>query len=295
MKARGGRYPEFDKPIIRRRLFMKKKLAAILSTLLVLTLFTAGSGVQAAKGGYGKEVQTTVMSYNIHHAVGIDGQLSLERIAQVIEDAGAEIVGLQEVDRFYGARSDFKDQAKELAELLGYHYAYGANLDLAPAAGQTENRQYGTAIVSKYPIIQSENVLLSSFGKEQRGVLHAVVNVRGIHVNVYNTHLGLDVEGRTAQAQEIVDLASQHEGPAVLMGDFNARPDSAEVGIFLNSGLFADTFEGIDDAYTFPVLNPSYTIDYILASPDVDSAGQRVIRTEASDHLPIAAELTFFR
>ena len=273
---------------------MKNKFLALLSIMLIFTLSTA-SGAQATKGGYGEKVQTTVMSYNIHHAVGIDGQLSLERIAQVIEDAGAEIVALQEVDRFYGARSDFKDQAKELAELLGYHYAYGANLNLAPAEGQIENRQYGTAIVSKYPIIRSENVLLSSFGREQRGVLHAVVNVRGIHVHVYNTHMGLDVPGRMAQAQEIVDLASQHEGPAVLMGDFNANPSSEEVGIFLNSGLFTNTFAGIEDAYTFPVLTPSVTIDYILTSPSVAHAEQRVIHTEASDHLPIAADLTFYR
>lgn len=86
----------------------------------------------AAGKGQGKEVSTTVMSYNIHHGVGIDGQLSLQRIADVIRDSGAEIVGLQEVDRHYGERSDFKDQAKELADLLGYHYAYGANLDLEP-------------------------------------------------------------------------------------------------------------------------------------------------------------------
>ena len=131
----------------------------------------------AAGRGQGK-VSTTVMSYNIHHAVGIDGQLSLQRIADVIRDSGAEIVGLQEVDRHYGERSDFKDQAKELAGLLGYHYAYGANLDLEPGEGQTNNRQYGTAIVSKYPILRSENTWLSSFGKEQRGVLHAVINLK---------------------------------------------------------------------------------------------------------------------
>ena len=143
----------------------------------------------------------------------IDERLSLPRIADVIRDSGAEIVGLQEVDRFYGERSDFQDQAKDLAGLLGYHYAYGANLDLEPAEGQTNNRQYGTAIVSKYPILRSENVPLSAFGKE-RGVLHAVVNLKGIHVDVYNTHLGLDVTSRTAQAQEIIELASASEGPA---------------------------------------------------------------------------------
>lgn len=274
---------------------MKKHVFSLFTAMLLMSMLPLGA--HAADNGYGSRVPATVMSYNIHHGVGLDNQLSLERIAGVIRDAGADIVGLQEVDRFYGERSGFQDQAKELAELLGYHYAYGANLDLAPAEGQTENRQYGTAIVSKYPILKSENVWLSSFGKEQRGVLHAVINVRGVHVDVYNTHLGLDVTSRLAQAQEIVDLASASgsEGPALLLGDLNAEPASEEVGLLLNSGLFVNSFEGVEDAYTFPVRNPSATIDYILTSPGVSHANQRVIQTEASDHLPIVTEVVFAR
>ncbi|WP_456290224.1 endonuclease/exonuclease/phosphatase family protein [Paenibacillus sp. AK002] len=272
---------------------MKKSFKSLIACLFIIPLFA--TGVMAEGKGQGKEVGTTVMSYNIHHGAGIDGQLSLQRIADVIRDSGAEIVGLQEVDRNYGERSDFRDQAKELAGLLGYHYAYGANLDLEPGEGQTNNRQYGTAIVSKYPILRSENTWLSSFGKEQRGVLHAVVNLKGIHVDVYNTHLGLDVTSRTAQAQEIIDLASGSQGPALLLGDLNAEPDSSEFRLLLDSGLFVNSFEGIDDAYTFPVINPSATIDYILTSPNVRHANQRVIQTEASDHLPIAADVVFKR
>ncbi|KKO52575.1 endonuclease [Paenibacillus sp. DMB20] len=272
---------------------MKIRMISLVFSLLFSSICSYGA--QAEDRGNGEKAGTTLMSYNIHHGVGLDGRLSLERIAEVIRDSGAEIVGLQEVDRFFGIRSAFKDQAKELAGLLGYHYAYGANLDFDPAEGQTERPQYGTAIVSKHPIIRSENVLLSSFGKEQRGILHAVVNVRGIHVNVYNTHLGLDVPGRMAQAQEIIDLVSVAEGPALLLGDFNAEPGSGELQLLLNSGLFVNGFQGMDDAYTFPVRNPSTIIDYILTSPSLRHDNQRVIRTEASDHLPIVTDVVFKR
>ncbi|GGB52826.1 hypothetical protein GCM10011409_33000 [Lentibacillus populi] len=44
--------------------------------------------------------------------------MDLEGIAKVIKDAGADVIGIQEVDRFYGDRSDFQDQIKKLAELL---------------------------------------------------------------------------------------------------------------------------------------------------------------------------------
>ncbi|MGG4342090.1 endonuclease/exonuclease/phosphatase family protein [Paenibacillus lautus] len=96
---------------------MKKSVISVIACLLFAPLFT--TGVLADGKGEGKEVSTTVMSYNIHHGVGLDEQLSLQRIAEVIRDSGAEIVVLQEVDRFYGERSDFQDQAKELAGLLG--------------------------------------------------------------------------------------------------------------------------------------------------------------------------------
>ncbi|WP_327607013.1 endonuclease/exonuclease/phosphatase family protein [Virgibacillus tibetensis] len=248
-----------------------------------------------ATNGYGEEVDINVMSYNIYHGVGLDGELSLERIADVMKDADAEIIGIQEVDRFYGDRSDFQDQAKELAELLGYHYVYGANLDLDPAEGQEQNRQYGTGILSKYPIIDSENTFLSSFGKEQRGLLRATVNVRGIHVNVYNTHLGLDVPSRLAQVDEIIDVTSSFEGPRILLGDLNAEPDSEEFQLLLEQGNFVDSFADIEDANTFPVINPIKRIDYILSSPSIEHSNQRVIYTEDFDHLPLVTEMKIKR
>ncbi|WP_136605495.1 endonuclease/exonuclease/phosphatase family protein [Paenibacillus dokdonensis] len=238
-------------------------------------------------------VSTTVMSYNIHHGVGLDDRLSLQIIANVIRESGAEIIGLQEVDRFYGRRSDDKDQAAELAGMLGYHYAYGANLDLQPEEGRANNRQYGSAILSKHPILQSENTLLSSFEDEQRGVLHAVVNLRGVQVNVFNTHLGLDATSRTVQAQEMTELASATQGPKILMGDFNTEPDSAELQVLLDNGIFVDSFQGIEDAFTFPAGDPFEKIDYILTSPAIQHSNQRVIHSEASDHLPITAGLIF--
>ena len=49
----------------------------------------------AANNENEKKIDVKVMSYNIHHAVGKDGVLDLERIAKVVEDADAEIIGLQ--------------------------------------------------------------------------------------------------------------------------------------------------------------------------------------------------------
>lgn len=236
-------------------------------------------------------IGTTVMSFNIQHGEGMDGQLNLQRIADVIFNSGAEIVGLQEVDRFFGERSDFKDQAKELACMLGYHYEYGPNLELSPMDSQPENGQYGNAIISKHPILRSENILLSSLGDEQRGMQHAVIDLQGIHVNVYNTHLGLDARSRLTQVQEIIDRSSRSQAPSLLMGDFNTESNCHEFQLLLDSGIFVNCFQNIENPYTWPANSPVEIIDYILASPAIQFSKQRVINTEASDHLPIIADV----
>jgi len=49
-----------------------------------------------------KHVSNTVkiLTYNIRHAKGMDGKVSLHRISLVIEESKADIVALQEVDKF---------------------------------------------------------------------------------------------------------------------------------------------------------------------------------------------------
>ncbi|WP_246861222.1 endonuclease/exonuclease/phosphatase family protein [Bacillus sp. REN3] len=268
-------------------------IAAIVLAFFTVSSIPAQATVSEFPRGY--KVNLRVMSYNIHHGVGVDNVLDLQRIADLITEKQADVVGIQEVDRHYGARSNFKDQAKVLAKMLGYHYVYGANLDLNPAVEGQDRRQYGTAILSKYPIIQSQNYLLSSFGKEQRGLLEATVNVKGNHLQVYNTHLGLDVPQRLAQVNEINDILSKKETPAILMGDLNAEPGVEEVELLRTGGNLVDVFQDADNANTFPVKNPSKRIDYIFVSEGMKFSGQQVLQSTYSDHLPITVDLELER
>lgn len=233
-----------------------------------------------------------IMSYNIQHGTGLDGKLDLERIAKVITASKGTIIGLQEVDKFYSERSDFKDQAKELAKLLNFHYCYGANLNLQSTNDQAKNRQYGVAILSKYPIIKSEHLLLSSYGKEQRGVLSATIDKNGVQMNIYNTHLGLDVPSRTTQIDELIDITTRFQGPKVLLGDFNTDPQSKEIQSFLKLTDFVDSFKNISKANTFPSNDPNQRIDYIFTNTDIELLNQKVINSNASDHLPIMIEIS---
>lgn len=232
------------------------------------------------------------MSYNIRHGVGEDDQLSLARIAGNIQRSEATIIGIQELDKYFGERSEHQDQAKVLAEQLNMNHVYGANLILQPLASHGEERKFGTAILTHYPIIESKNTHLCSFGQEQRGLLRVLVDIDGVHVNVYNTHLTDDNETiRTKQIEEIIKIISDDSGPKILMGDFNAEPESDELALLKNKTSFIDVFENKKDAHTFSSGNPTIRIDYIFASPDLICSKQEVIHTSGSDHLPITASL----
>src|SRR5699024_8480083 len=216
------------------------------NSLIIVIVSTLIIAILALLFGERKDetVDIKVMSYNIQHGVGLDGKLNLERIAKVIKESEVDIVGIQEVDKFYGSRSDFQNQPKVLAELLDFDYVYGPNVIADPKGDRKEERQYGTAILTKYPIIKSKNTFLTS-DSEQRGVLHATIDVDGTSVNIFNTQLGLDPDERETQVNEIVEIMSEETGPQMVMGDFNARPIHDEIKLFLEKGKMKDTFQNI--------------------------------------------------
>lgn len=261
----------------RNRAIPRLLLAALLSALVAPTPATA----QAAP--------LTVLSYNIHHGAGTDDVLDLARVADTIRATGAQVVGLQEVDRHWSERSAFADQADELAELLDMEAVYAPNLDLDPAVPGQPRRQYGTAILSSYDIVAWENTLLPKLGNhEQRGLLEAVIDVGGAPLRVYNTHLQHNDAGeRGLQTAAILDRIAQRPELAVLTGDFNARPEDAEM-----TGLLARFTDAAAAAGpTYPAETATARIDYVLADPRIEAVGAQVLVSHASDHLPVFADL----
>lgn len=276
----------------------KKRTRKVLSVLFMILLMLLGIGnssfAEVRSLDRGQPVNVKVMSYNIHHGEGEDGVLDLERIAKIIEESNTDIVGLQEVDNHWSDRSDFQDQAKWLAERLGMFYTYAANLDREPLNEGDQRRQYGTAILSKYPIIYSENHFLSKIGNtEQRGLLEATINVKGNNLHFYNTHLALTSAEREMQINEIIEITSGSKGPKLILGDLNAAPESNEMKPMYSNYL--DVFTDQDYANTYPADHPAKRIDYIFTSKDVETINTEVIHTLASDHLPIFAEIVLDR
>lgn len=249
-------------------------------------------------------VPLKVMSFNVAHGLGMDNKVDLEQTARVIEEAQPDIIGLQEIDRCFTARSSFCDQVEWFKNRLGMHAAFGANLDFEPLDPAMPRRQYGNAILSKHAIRHTENHLMANIAPsttEQRGVLEAVIEVKGAFLSFFCAHLSLEDEELRVNIQQILEISGKSRFPQILTGDFNAVPESPHIKRLTNR--FNDVFleVGKGDAYTYPSpvhtpsgyddLKPMARIDYIFTGNDVEVEKAAVVETDVSDHLPIIAEL----
>lgn len=257
---------------------------------LLLALAMASFGCADAPAS--APVTVRVVSYNIHHGEGTDGEFDYERIAAVINAHEPDLVALQEVD-VGTRRAGGVDQAARLAALTGLHHAYGAAMDYAGG-------QYGEAILSRWPILASQNHVIPEIqGSEPRALLTVRVRPPGGGELVFaGTHLAHDSEhDRVDQVRRIdaILATKAYTGvPVVLAGDLNAKPDSAPMVALLEGGAWADAFAG-DPLPTYPNVAPERRIDWVLLK-----AGRTIVRVRetlvvedspASDHCALVVTL----
>ncbi|AZO93199.1 endonuclease [Halocella sp. SP3-1] len=265
-----------------RRCPFMKKYSAVLIIVVIIVIVTVymlnisnKSAVLVSSNITTRESTSSIkiMTYNIQHGRGINGKLALDRIAGVIKDSGADIVGLNEVDQRQ-KRSNFVDQVAYLAERLDMNYVFGPTLK-----GISGN--YGNAILSRFPIESAENYLLTSKNSEARALLTTEVNLSANKsITVFVTHLSIEQQDRKQQMEEIEDYISQEKDSYILMGDFNKILDLSFGLTPLISGL-----------KSFPADLPSEEIDLFFASQDITLKEAKIINTKASDHLPVVIDI----
>ncbi len=207
-----------------------------------------------------QNLRLRILSYNIHHAEGVDGKLDVPRIAQVILSVDPDLVALQEVDK-NTIRTGKVNQDIELSRLTKMNSVFGSNITF-------QGGQYGNAILSKFPIIKNKNFLLPNVDSgEQRGLLQSQIQISNKeNVLFFSTHLDhrrSDTE-RLASAKAINQIISlDNKSPAILAGDFNDVPDSPTLNEL--GKLWLRTNKKI--LKTIPASKPSRQIDYIFVQP----------------------------
>lgn len=225
-----------------------------------------------------------VMTYNLHMAFNTDGRNSIEDLAQVIEESGADVIALQEVTRGWAISGSF-DIIEWLSHRLGMNYIY------APAADES----FGNAILSRYPFVRTDHQLLPPDDLIMlRSYIKAEIDIGGGRFTMLATHYHHLGDGSDIRQVHSDALISVWGGSplTVLLGDLNGVPDDPEIIMLAEAGMVDISAEiGMPPTYTYYSTNPDQQIDYIWLSPDWVASDFSILQTTASDHLPLVVTL----
>ena len=224
----------------------------------------------------GHQSVITVASYNIHKCQGLDGRVDLGRIAGVVEELDADLVGIQEI---------FRPQAEALARRLGVDMHMGVTLERAEGP-------YGNVVLTRFPAHVARPFDLTRYEREPRGGLRVDVELPDHLLHIFNVHFGLRVRERAAQVEMLVRehvLLEALKGSRVVVGDLNEWFPGA-VGRTLRRELAGPRIRR-----THPAPLPLFPLDRIYWDRSLHGEGFRVHRSRlarvASDHLPVVARL----
>jgi endonuclease/exonuclease/phosphatase family metal-dependent hydrolase len=234
------------------------------------------------------DVTLNVLTFNIHSALGPNNGLGLEQIAREIESWDADVVLMQEIDRFRH-HSGGIDQPAWFADRLGMEWSYGPN-------ESPGNGQIGNATLSRFPIVDQTNTHLPNQPGLRdallRGLLHTRIQVGETVVSIYNTHLQPAYDSlKLSQMQVVARSLAADAQPMILGGDFNAVSSSQVMSV---AGQY------LDDAWESVGTGPEGTspnahkarIDHLLYSSPFVPGTARTIESAVSDHRAVGATFT---
>lgn len=277
--------------------FKKQFLLPLIVLLLGFNHVTSIYEFSASEEQEISEEDLVLMSYNVRqfNQFGFDKQKNIpEKISAFIKEQDPDIISMQE---YYTG---------ELTIAESFPYKYIKLKD--------KSAEFGLAILSKYPIINSGSLDFNSASNNNG--MYADIVVSGDTLRIINVHFqsfglkpninSLEKEqskkvflgmGKTfVRQQEQMELvfesikSSPHK--AIVMGDFNNTAYS-----YIYRELTSD---GLDDAYkkvgngfgrTFDFDYFPLRIDYILVDEELDVMSFETFEIHYSDHFPIRATI----
>lgn len=236
----------------------------------------------------GGTVPVTVVTFNIHSAVGAGG-LQLDAVAAEIAASDPDVVLLQEVDNGR-LRSGFVDEAAYLAAALGMEHVFASNVVRAGRRAGDPVSHYGTAVLTRLEVDRATHTMLPNRpGRQPRGLQHLVLRVQGREFSVYNAHLDHTTPSlRQRQMRAARDIVGVDPLPVVFGGDFNASPGSATMALALDRSRtdLVDPWPlvGDGDGLTVPNSAPRSRIDYLLTNDEWTPTVMATWQSAVSDH-----------
>jgi endonuclease/exonuclease/phosphatase family metal-dependent hydrolase len=250
-----------------------------------------------------------LVTFNIAHGRGltpIQGltssrklRLNLRRISDLLGKLGADLVALQEVDECSVWAGSF-DHLDYLRAHAGFpHAAFGINNRRVGLM----NLCYGNAILSRYPIAETETIVFGKRKVGEKGFLFAEIKVGSRIVPIVNLHLHFSSrKKRLVQLDLLVHWLREKERergshwsvPPIVCGDFNTPDtgDDATAALLSHLTDYGDYSLHPLLSPTFPSPLPRRALDFVFVPPGCKLVKSEVIRSFLSDHRPVLVEFS---
>lgn len=208
-----------------------------------------------------------IATYNIHKGFShFNRRVVLHELRDRLRELDADIVFLQEVQGEHARHAERHHnypcaaQHEFIAEKIWPHFAYGKNCVY-------EAGHHGNAILSRFPIMQSQNMDVSAHRFESRGLLHCEVDFAGQLAHCLCVHFGLFAKGRREQMSALIEYVRNEippGAPLIIAGDFNDWRNQAERTMANDLGMH-DAFHlhGGRPARSYPARLPLLRLDRI--------------------------------
>ena len=232
--------------------------------------------------------EINVVTFNIEFA---------EKIEEAIEELGssenlmsADVILLQEMD---------ETGTEAIAKALEYNYVY------YPSNRNFDGKLFGLAILSKWPIVEDEKIILphKPNNERQRIAISANVMTGSQSIRIYNIHTATFTLSRSKRREQFRTVithleeleAIQRVDHVLIAGDFNTN-DSNDIDYlveFYGAEGFLWASEEVGATYQIIGGLAKYSLDHaFIRGFDFVDAGKNT-ETLSSDHLPIWMKLRF--
>ncbi len=231
--------------------------------------------------------EISIMTYNIHHGANASGKPTLDSLGKFLRASQVDVIGLQEVDSVCN-RSGQVDQPAILGAISGLDHYFTRHFAYQGGA-------YGQGLLSALPVSGIRNFRLPVYPLEEGKDVSVLLADILVEENKQFTIGVLHLDYRSAESRmhqiEILIASLADIRNLVLIGDFNARPDSPEMK------RLGTEFEWLTASHdpSFPAVNPNRRIDFVMVRKDCEIRilSEAIVDVPFSDHLPVISTLRF--
>ena len=240
-----------------------------------------------------------ICSYNIHKGFSqFNRRMVVHELRDRLRTLDSDLVFLQEVQGLHLRHAERhvawpeKPQHEFLAEDVWDNHAYGRNMVY-------DHGHHGNAILSRFPILHSDNQDVTHLRFDKRGLLHCAVELPllaqplhcvCVHLSLFARSRRLQLDALASRIEDLVPAGA----PLLIAGDFNDWRNNADKLLADRLGL-VEVFSGAGrrPSRSFPAAMPMFRLDriYQRGLQVVDSrvhAGRPW--STISDHAVLAAE-----